>query len=194
MRSRSNRITRWARWLATFVGFPAAGVTARLCVGDIDDVTAAAIGGLAGGAVLGVVQAFLGGIARPNRMRWTVATASGLSAGLTMGAGIVDYATDGASLTAMGAVCGACVGVAQALVLPMATRDRIAWMVATPVLWALGWLVTSQVIVDADRHHATFGSSGALLVSAVSGALVVARRTAQATTAASIVSPVAGVR
>ena len=32
--------------------------------------------------------------------------------------------------------------------------DRVLWAVATPVLWAGGWLITSQVIVDADRQHA----------------------------------------
>lgn len=194
MSSRSNNITRWARWLATFVGFPAAGVTARLCVGDIDDLAAAARGGLAGGAVLGLVQAFVGGIAREQRMRWAVATACGLSLGLAAGAALVDYATDAAGLALMGAVCGAFVGVAQALATPIATRDRKTWAVATPALWALGWLVTSQVIVDADRHHAVFGSSGALLVSAISGVLVVARRTGESRIPASIVSPVAGVR
>jgi hypothetical protein len=38
-------------------------------------------------------------------------------------------------------------------------------------LWAAGWLITSQVIVDADSQHALFGSSGALVVSAVAGVL-----------------------
>ncbi len=50
------------------------------------------------------------------------------------------------------------------------------WAIATPLLWAGGWLITSQVIVDADEHHAIFGSSGALVVSAVSGILVAVRR------------------
>ena len=40
-------LKRWARWLATFIGFPAAGVTARLVAGDIDTATAAVLGGLA---------------------------------------------------------------------------------------------------------------------------------------------------
>ena len=69
-----------------------------------------------------------------------------------------------------------------------------AWAVATPALWALGWLITSQVIVDAERQHAVFGSSGALLVSAVAGLLVVVRGPAESTIARSIVSQVAGVR
>lgn len=176
MGTRSNRFTRWMRWLATFVGFPAAGVVARLFVGDVDDLAAAAVGGLMGGAVLGAVQAFVGGIEPRRRVRWIVATACGLSAGLAAGAHLVDYGTDTTSLVVMGAVCGALVGLAQAFSLPVPAAERIAWMIATPALWAVGWFVTSHVIVDVERHHATFGSSGALLVSALSGILVVARR------------------
>lgn len=180
MRQRSSRFTTWARWLATFVGFPAAGVVARLVVGDVDDLGAAAAGGLAAGAVLGAVQSLIGGISPGDRVRWVGATAGGLSLGLATGAGFVDYRTDTTSLVVMGAVCGAGVGIAQALSLPMSGRDRLLWAVATPLLWAGGWLITSQVIVDADRHHALFGSSGAIVVSAVSGLLVANWRTAGA--------------
>ena len=72
----------------------------------------------------------------------------------------------------MGAICGAAVGIAQALSIPLVGRDRLAWIAAVPVAWAGGWLITSQVIVDADRHHAIFGSSGAIVVSALTGLLV----------------------
>ena len=44
--------------------------------------------------------------------------------------------------------------IAQALAAPMSITDRILWAVATPLLWAGGWAITSQVIVDADRQHA----------------------------------------
>jgi len=176
MAKHSHRVTRWARWLATFVGFPAAGVTARLCVGDIDSTRAALLGGLAGGAVLGAIQAFVGGIEARDRLRWVIATAFGLGFGLAVGTAVVDFGTDSRSLAVMGAVCGAVVGLAQALSVPMAGRDRVAWAIAMPPLWAAGWLVTARVIVDADRHHATFGASGALVVSALSGILVVLRR------------------
>jgi hypothetical protein len=44
------------------------------------------------------------------------------------------------------------------------------------VLWSLGWLITSQVIVDAERQHSVFGSSGALTVSVIAGVLFASRR------------------
>lgn len=176
MVNRSKRITIWARWLATFIGFPAAGVVARLLVGDVDGLGAAVAGGLAGGFVLGGVQAIVGGVTTGQRVRWSVATAVGMGVGLAIGAGLVGYRTDTASLVTMGAICGAGVGLAQGLAVPMRSIDRGLWVAATPVLWATGWLITSQVIVDAERQHAVFGSSGALFVSAVAGILVAFRR------------------
>lgn len=171
----STRSKRWARWLGTFVGFPLAGVAARAVSGNIDALGAAAIGGLIGGVVLGTVQAVIGGIEPGARLRWIAATATGLAVGLTVGASAVGYHTDTASLAAMGAICGAAVGVAQALSIPMRRVDRVLWAVATPVLWAGGWLITSQVIADADRQHAVFGASGALAVSALAGVLYALR-------------------
>jgi hypothetical protein len=155
--------------VATFIGFPIAGVTARAVAGDIDTASAAVIGGLAGGIVLGITQAGIGGIDADDRLRWVGATGAGLAAGLTAGAIAVGYRTDTASLVVMGAITGAAVGLGQAASVPMRRVDRIMWAVATPALWAGGWLITSQVIVDADRQHAVFGSSGALAVSAVAG-------------------------
>jgi hypothetical protein len=48
-----SALARWGRWLGSFVGFPLAGVTARLVAGNIDSATAAVFGGVAGGVVLG---------------------------------------------------------------------------------------------------------------------------------------------
>lgn len=166
---------RWARWVGTFVGFPLAGVTARLVAGDIDALGAAAVGGLAGGAVLGAVQVGIGGIPAGERVRWIGATAVGLGFGLSAGAAVVDYGTDTSSLVTMGALSGAAVGLAQAASIPMARVDRVLWAVATPVLWAGGWWITSQVIVDAERQHAVFGASGALAVSVLAGVLYAVR-------------------
>ncbi len=171
MHRRKFETKRWARWLGTFIGFPVAGVAARAVAGNIDSAGAALVGGLAAGAVLGAVQVLIGGIDGGDRVRWIIATATGLAVGLTVGAAVVAYDTDTASLVAMGAITGAGVGVAQAMSIPMQSVDRVLWAVATPALWAGGWLITSQVIVDADTQHALFGSSGALVVSAIAGVL-----------------------
>ncbi len=179
---------RYGRWVGTFIGFPLAGVTARLVAGNIDSATAAAMGGLAGGAVLGAVQVGIAGIPAGERARWIGGTAAGLAVGLTAGASAVGFDTDAASLVAMGALSGAGVGIAQALSMAPGSatlRDRILWALATPALWAGGWAITSQVIVDADRQHAVFGSSGALAVSLVAGVLVALRDRRSATSSSS---------
>jgi hypothetical protein len=181
MRIDRYHTVRWGRWLATFVGFPLAGVAARLAVGEIDSTAAAVVGGVVGGTVLGAAQAVIGGIDRASWLRWIVATAAGLGIGLGAGATLAGLATDPASLVLMGAVSGLAVGIAQAASVPMRRVDRALWAVATPALWALGWLITSQVIVDADSRHAIFGSSGAIVVSALSGVLHAARRHEAAT-------------
>lgn len=171
-------LRRWARWTGGFIGFPLAGVAARLVAGDIGSAGAAVLGGVVGGAVLGTVQAVIGGMARVDRVRWVLATALGLGVGLGVGAAAVGFETDTASLVTMGALSGSGVGVAQAMALRARVADRLAWASVTPVLWALGWLMTSQVIVDADRRHAIFGSSGALAVSLLAGLVRMAARPA----------------
>ena len=176
MTSKRVEITRWARWLGTFIGFPLAGVTARLVAGNIDDVGSAAVGGLAGGAVLGAVQAVIGGLDRTEWLRWTGATAGGLAVGLTVGSGTVGFATGTSSLMVMGGISGACVGIAQAVSVPMRSVDRILWATATPILWAGAWWITLHVIVDAERQHAVFGSSGAVIASALAGILYALRQ------------------
>jgi hypothetical protein len=175
MAKRKLETKKWGRWVGTFIGFPLAGVAARLAAGNIDTASAALLGGLAGGVVLGAVQAVIGGIERTDRFRWVGATGAGFAVGLTAGAGIVGYRTDTASVVVMGAISGAAVGLGQALSIPMRRLDRIVWATATPALWAGGWLITSQVIVDAERQHAMFGASGALAVSAIAGVLYAAR-------------------
>jgi hypothetical protein len=183
-------IKKWARWLGTFVGFPLAGVAARLVAGNIDDTGSAALGGLAAGAVLGAVQAIVGGLDRRDWVPWIGATAGGLAVGLTVGSRAVGFHTDTASLMIMGAISGACVGIAQAGSVRMRMIDRILWAAATPLLWTGAWLITLQVIVDPERQHALFGASGAVGASALAGVLYAIRR--PSTDATGVVRAAAG--
>lgn len=165
----------WGRWALTFIGFPLAGLAAKGVTGPIDTATAAVVGGLAAGAVLGGVQSLALRVSGERRLAWVGATAIGMATGLVAGASAVDFATDTASLVVMGSLTGAGIGVAQALVLPASGIRRLSWALVTPALWALGWFITAQVISDVDAQYANFGASGAL-VSAVLGGLVLAVR------------------
>jgi len=163
------------RWLLTFAGFPLGAVAARAVAGPIDDTAAAVVGGLVNGAILGAAQ---GWALRPlgiSPPRWLVATAVGLAAGLGIGATTIGFSTSMGDLALQGAICGSAVGIAQAVVL--AQRDRriaLVWPFALAALWALGWTITTAIGVDVERHHAVFGSSGAITVTVLTAALPLA--------------------
>lgn len=163
---------RWGRWLATFVGFPLAGLAARAAVGPIDSPAAAVVGGVAAGIVLGGVQSLALRRTLRDRLVWAASTGLGLAVGLALGATSVDFRTDTASLVVMGLASGAGVGLAQAMALRGSVALRAAWALATTGLWGLGWLVTSQVISDTDSQYATFGASGALVVASIGGLIL----------------------
>ena len=161
-----------ARWLPTFVGFPLGGLLSELIAGPVDGVAPALAGGAITGAILGAVQAWsLRPTGLPARA-WTVATALGLTAGLAIGSAAVGYDTGTADLVIQGAICGVVVGAAQAIVLrPLLGRVAILWAPALAALWALGWAITASIGVDVETQYTVFGSSGAVVVTALTAVL-----------------------
>ena len=105
------------RWLVSFAGFPLGGLAAMTIVGPVDSLGAAIVGGLLTGLVLGAVQAWALRLPRRTALFWALATAAGLSIGLAAGASTVGFATGLPDLQLQGAVSGAAVGLAQAVVL-----------------------------------------------------------------------------
>jgi len=163
------------RWIVTFVGFPLGAVAARLIAGPIDDTLAACVGGLVNGAVLGAAQSWGLGRARPPVGQWTAATAVGLMVGLAIGATVVDFATDRTALVVQGMVCGLAVGAAQAFVLRHRnTLLAVGWPLALGLVWAAGWAITASAGVRVDEQFTVFGSSGAIVVTAVTAVLPLA--------------------
>ena len=132
---------------------------------------AAALGGLATGAVLGAGQALASSRRLPLR-RWVVATALGMGAGLLLGAVAVGFGTSLARLAVMGALTGAVLGGVQALALPPRARHRWLWAATMPVLWALGWAVTTVAGIAVVDQFTVFGASGAVTVTALLGILL----------------------
>ena len=169
-----------ARWMVTFVGFPAGGFAALLLVGPVNSPMTAAVGGLITGAILGAVQAFGLGRSGPRAWQWVSATAIGLMVGLTLGSAAVDYATSLTALVIQGAVTGLAVGAAQAI--PLRARFgpiAYAWPAALAAIWAIGWAVTTSIAVQVDDQFTVFGSAGAIVVTALTAILpVLINRTA----------------
>ena len=156
----------WLLWTVSFVSFPIGGVAAGLIAGPVDSVWPAALSGVITGAVIGAGQSLLSR-RRLDWRRWIPASAAGMGVGLTAGAALVGYRTTLADLVVMGAVTGLALGVAQAAVL-----RRWIWAAAMPLLWALGWTVTTVAGVDVGNQFSVFGSTGAITVSALTGLLL----------------------
>ncbi len=156
------------RWLPTFLGFPIGGFLAAQVAGSLHDPVSAATGGLVAGAIIGGAQWLA---LRPAGMspRWVGYTASAMAAGSALAATLTGAGTEVADVMLWGLVTGATVGVAQSALLATGPRDAAAWAAVNAAGWSLGWLVTSGVIVDIERGHHVFGSSGALLATLLTG-------------------------
>jgi hypothetical protein len=152
------------RWLPTFLAFPIGGFLAMETVGSLHDPVSAAAGGLLAGAVIGAGQWLAlrsSGIGR----RWIAYTSAAMGAGAALATAVTGAGTELADVTLLGLVTGATVGAAQAGLLP---RGRATWTAVSAAGWALAW-PTSATIIDIDRAFHVFGSSGALVVTLLTG-------------------------
>ncbi len=162
------------RWMISFAGFPLGGFLAMILTGPVDSTTSALAGGLVTGAALGLVQAWALRLDRRQLTAWTLATALGLAAGLTLGASIVDFGTGMGDLALQGAVTGAVVGLAQAVVLRSRTGDvALAWPMYLAATYALGWVITTAGGIAVEDQFTTFGSFGALAAALLTSVLPV---------------------
>jgi hypothetical protein len=161
----------WLLWTAGFLAFPIGGALATAATGRVNDFRSALLGGLVAGAVIGTGQWL---VARRllDPKTWIPATAVAMGIGLGVGAWVVGYGTSLSKLALMGFITGIPLGAAQAYLL----RDRLAnawiWGAAMPLLWALGWTVTTAGGIDVDRQFAVFGAYGAITFMALSGVLL----------------------
>ena len=137
----------------------------------MDDPLAALVGGTIAGAVIGAGQwlASRGEIGGPAA--WIGATAAGMGLGLVAGAVVVNYGTELGELALEGAITGALLGAAQALVVARRWPHAWSWGLAMPLLWALGWTVTTSVGIDVERQYVVFGAAGAITVMVLLGLL-----------------------
>jgi hypothetical protein len=169
---RRFNVKGWLLWTAAFVSFPIAGIAAGLAVGRINDAMAALVGGLVAGAVIGFGQWLAARRLLSDPLAWIAATAAAMGIGLLAGAWAVGYGTSVGELALMGAITGVPVGAVQAFLL----RDRVArswvWAAAMPLLWALGWAVTTAAGIGVDRQYAVFGAFGAITFMALSGVVL----------------------
>lgn len=161
-------------WVAVALAFPIAGLIGRAAGGPVDAVGAALLGGALTGAGLGAVQWFVAKDAFGDAAAWIAASAAGYAVGLAAGAALVGYDTDLGSLALMGVVSGAALGGFQGFALALQGRRRLAvpWALAMPLLFAIGWSVTTLGGIDVDRQFTVFGAFGAIAFMLLSGFLL----------------------
>jgi hypothetical protein len=156
------------RWMISFLGFPLGGFAALTLTDPVDSIGHALVGGLITGAVLGAVQAWAMRFDRRHVMAWTIATAVGLAIGLALGASLVDFDTSMGALAQQGAVTGAVVGLAQAVVLrPRTGPVALVWAPYLAGVYALGWVVTTAGGIAVEDQFTTFGAYGAVTATAL---------------------------
>ena len=153
------------RWLPTFLAFPIGGYIAIQTIGSLDDPVSAAAGGLIAGAVIGAGQ-WLALRSRGIGRRWIGYTAAAMAAGSAISVVATNAGTDRADVMLAGLITGGLVGAAQSTLLP---RAAALWTAVSAGGWALAWLTTSFVIVDIERGYAVFGSSGAIVLTLLTG-------------------------
>jgi hypothetical protein len=156
------------RWLPTFLAFPAAGLLTISTIGPLRSPAAGLVGGAVAGAVLGGAQ-WLALRASGIGRAWWLATVVGAAVGTALGVAATGAGTSTSALVVRGLLTGAVLGLGQAVAVRRPPARVAAWAATTTVAWGLGWLVTANVIVDADRGFVVFGSSGALVATIVTG-------------------------
>jgi len=170
--TRPTSLTRtWLSWTVGFLAFPLAGFCGTAVAGRVDDPLSALLGGAVAGLVIGTGQA-LASRRRLRLRRWIPATSIGMSLGLLLGASTVGYRTTLADLALMGALTGVVLGIAQTFTLPRNAKPRWLWAAGMPILWALGWTVTTIAGIAVEEQFTNFGAFGALTFSALSGLLL----------------------
>jgi hypothetical protein len=167
------------RWLPTFLAFPLAGLLTIETVGSVDGPVTGAVAGLLAGAVVGAGQ-WLALRAAGIGRGWIAATAAGMAGGTALAAAVTGAGTETADLVLTGLIAGAAVGAAQSALLGRGRVVAAAWTAVTAASWALGWLVTSMIIVDAERGYVVFGSGGAIVATVLTGLALRAVRAAPA--------------
>jgi hypothetical protein len=169
--NRNGFVSYWVLWTVGFISFPLAGVVGLLLVDRVDTPIAALVAGAATGAAIGAGQ-WMASRRRLRLLPWVAATALGMGLGLLLGATVVGFGTSLMELAVMGVLTGAVLGVSQALALPAWPLRRWWWAAAMPILWGLGWVVSTSIGIAVAEQFSIFGASGAVTFSALSGLLL----------------------
>jgi hypothetical protein len=168
----------YAKWVVVFLAYPIAGFLGRLIANPADGFVFAFITAAVAGAILGAAQWLaLGRHVSPAL--WVGATAVGLGVSFVIVQAL--GATTNSAAPVIGAVTGLGVGVAQSLVRSDRIPPPAIWIPTMGVAWAIAWVVTTSIRVQANAGWPVVGVSGALVAQLLTGVvlLTMGRRRAQ---------------
>ena len=156
------------RWMPTFLAFPLAGLIASLALGPIDNALEAAVAGADVGAILGLAQWWaLKPLGLSFDWFWSTAVAGMVASPIAWT--LTSYSTSVATLSIWGVIAGALVGLGQFASQKPKLKTLITWSALVSISWGLAWFTSASVIVDIDSNYAVFGSTGALVATALLG-------------------------
>ena len=166
----SQVLTRdYAMWIAVFLAYPIAGLVGRWIANPADGLVFAFITAAIAGAILGLAQWLALG-RHVSAVRWVGATALGLGVSFVIVQAI--GATSTAAAPVIGAVTGLGVGIAQSFIRSDRIPSPVVWIPTMGVAWAIGWVVTTSIGVQAEAGWPVVGVSGALVAQLLSGVVL----------------------
>src|SRR4051812_33449750 len=158
-----------ALWLAVFLAYPLAGALGRLVANPADGLVFAFLTAAVAGATLGAAQ-WLGLGRDASPLLWIGATAIGLGVSFAIAQAV--GATTSAAAPAIGAITGVGVGTAQSFVRSDPVPRPIIWIPTMGVAWAVAWIVTTSIGVQAEAGWPVVGVSGALTAQVLTGVVI----------------------
>ena len=159
------------RWLPTFLAFPIGGQLVVWIIGPVQNFFQALVAGAIIGATLGLLQLWALrplGISRA----WLWGSIVGLAVGSPIAWLLIDFQTSISALTIWGFVAGAFLGIGQAVSIRLPLSKAATWAAAISITWGLAWFISANVIVDAEAAYAVFGSTGAIVATALLGLIL----------------------
>jgi hypothetical protein len=160
----------FAMWSAVFIAYPIAGGLGRVIANPADGLVFAFVTAAVAGAILGLAQWLALG-RHVSALRWVGATALGLGVSFVLVQ--VAGATSSAAAPVIGAVTGLGVGIAQSFVRSDRLPTPSIWIPTMGIAWAIGWLVTTSIGVQAEAGWPVVGVSGALVAQILTGIVLV---------------------
>lgn len=184
MQLESRPVLFFGLWMLTFLAMPIGGGIARLVAGPADSVASALLAGLLAGTVIGLAQWLM------LRQWWSIApwwiagTAAGMAIGSALALVLAGVELTTAAVLLRGLIVGLVIAAVQWFIFREASPYAWLWALVVVASWPLAWFITMSVGVDLTQKWIVFGSTGAIVFTAIAGGALLLMHSMQAVPAA----------